>query len=287
MSFLSYESMVRTVNRLHGVAPFLRVQVIGRSVCGRGLFALRFGNPCGGALIVAGLRGGERSAGAALLQWAQTVCQSAQTSTPLCGVDLARAFSKAGVTLLPCLNPDGTEIFTRGAKGAGLLRPFIEPLLHPDTPWQANAAGVRLDRQFPFEFELLRQQQAAFGFEGPAADGFCGTAPLTEPEARALTVLCREERFSRVLLLEEGEEMLSVFPTEAEKDMRQTVLTTKMLAACAGVPFLLPTAQEGCGTFPAWFAETLGGKAFALALNSDSDAFYRRIEEALVLFAVM
>ena len=279
--------MVRKVNLLHGEAPFLNVQVIGRSLCGRGLFALRLGNPCGGALIVAGLRGGEGTAGAALLQWAQTVCRCVKTRLPLCGVDLARVLSQTGITLLPCLNPDGLEIFTRGAKGAGSLRPFVQTITQCGVLWQANAAGVRLDRQFPCGFEAVAQQQKATCTDHPSADGFFGNAPLSEPETRALAAFCRSERFSRALLLEEGEDLLSVFPAQTEKQTRNTVLTTKMLAACAGVPFLLPTLQEQSGTFPAWFAETMGQNAFTLSLNSDGDTYCRRAEEALVLYAVL
>ncbi len=287
MFSFTYESLVRKVNLLHGEAPFLNVQVIGRSLCGRGLFALRLGNPCGGALIVAGLRGGEGAAGAALLQWAQTVCRCVKTSLPLCGVDLARVLSQTGITLLPCLNPDGLEIFTRGAKGAGSLRPFVQSITQSGVLWQANAAGVRLDRQFPCGFEEIAQQQKANGDDRPAPDGFCGNAPLSEPETRALAAFCRSERFSRALVLETGEDLLSVFPAQTGTQTRNTVLTTKMLAACAGVPFLLPTAMEQSGAFPAWFAETTGQNAFALSLSSDGDAFYHRIEEALVLYAVL
>ncbi len=287
MSFLSYDALVRTVNRLHGAFPSLQIRVIGRSLCGRGLFAFCLGACAGGALVVAGLRGSDRTSGAAALAWAETVCRCIQTSTPLCGVDLARVFSKSGITVLPCLNPDGMEIGIRGAKGAGALRSFLAPLLAEDMPWEANAAGVRLDRQFPCGFDRLLEQQTVFGSNRPAADGFCGQAPLSEPEARALTAFCREQQFSRVLVLETGEPALSVFPAQAERQTRETVLTTKMLASCAGVPFLLPTAQEGCGTFPAWFAETMRQNAFTLSLDSDGDTFYRRIEEALVLFAVI
>ena len=287
MSFLSYDSLVGAVNRLNGAAQVLRIQVIGRSFCGRGLFAFCFGNPSGGALIAAGLRGCEHTAGAALLHWTETVCRCLENKTPLCGVDLSRVLKQNGLTILPCLNPDGAEIHARGAKGAGALRPFVESLLQPDTPWLSNAAGVRLDRQFPVGFEPLREQQAFGNCGKPGADGFFGTAPLSEPETRALAAFCREERFSRALLLEEGAAMLSVFPASETAGTRETVLTTKMLAACAGTPFLLPSGAEQWGTFPAWFAETVHHNAFSLSLDSEGDAFYRRIEEALVLFSVL
>ena len=279
MDAWSYDALVRTLGELRAQASFLRVEVIGRSLCGRGLFALRFGARKSGALIVAGLDGSRQTAGAALLAWAQTVCRCLLTETPLCGVDLSRALSQSGVTILPCMNPDGLEIALHGAQGAGSLRRFTQTLLAPDEPWRGNAAGVRLERQFPFAFDLLRERQALQN--DPL------TAPLTEPEARALVRFCRKEGFARVLLLEEGTPLLSVFPAGAMTATRETVIAAKLLAACACVPFALPTAQESCGTFPGWFAETMGKTAFSLALDSAGDAFYRRIEEALVLYGVL
>ncbi len=284
MGEFGYASLVSAVNRLRAQAPFFHARVIGRSLCGRGLFALRFGGS-GGALIAAGLDAGDGEAGAALLGWAEGVCRCAAEGTPFCGVDLSRALSFSGVTVLPWLNPDGLEIVRSGAKGAGTLRQFTQSLLREETPWRAGAAGLRLDRQFPCGFEEVRERQLFSGADAPAADGFFGTTPFSSPETAALARFCRSERFSRLLMLGVGEGLLSFFPAGEAPAERETVLGLKMLAASAGVPFVLPAAAERAGTFPAWFAETLNADAFALTL--EHGGFDRRLEDALTLFAVM
>ena len=287
MSVFSYEALVRAVNRLHTGAPFLRVDVIGRSLCGRGLFALRLGCGAPSVLLLAGLDGSRPQGSAALLQWVEVVCAAAENGVPLCGVDLSRALAHTGITVLPCLNPDGLEIARCGAKGAGSLRSFSETLFRTDTPWSANAAGVQLDRQFPFAFDAVLQRQAFSEVTSCSPGGFFGKTALSEPEPRALARFCRREHFARALLLDCGAGTLEVFPAKGEAATRETVVAAKLLAACAGVPFVLPTAGESCGRFSPWFALTEGKSAFVLSPESGDEGFYRRVEEALVLFALL
>ncbi len=287
MCSFSYDALVRTVSRLRAEAPFLHVGVFGRSTCGRGLFALRFGDAPGGALVLAMLDAAQQTAGQALLDWAENMSACLNADVPLCGVDLSRVFRQSSLTLVPCMNPDGLEICRDGARGAGSLGRFVRRLSDTDEPWHANAAGVELTRQFPYRFEFLQQTQALSETQQPAAAGFFGTAPLTEPEARALMQLCRRERFSRALLLEVGTPLLQVFPAGESAADRETVLSAKMLSASALVPFVLPSPQESAGAFAPWFAQTQQKNAFTFFAEADSAVYARRLEELLVLFAVM
>ena len=287
MCSFSYDALVRTVSRLRAEAPFLRVEVFGRSVCGRGLFALRFGEASGGALVLAMLDASKQTAGQALLDWAENVCACLNADEPLCGVDLSRVFRQSSLTLVPCMNPDGLEISRNGAKGAGSLGRFVRQIYSANECWHANAAGVELTRQFPYQLALLQQTQALSERQAPGAAGFFGASALTEPEVRALVQLCRRERFSRALLLETGTPLLQVFPAGESAADRETVLSAKMLSASALVPFILPSPQESAGTFAPWFAHTQQKNAFTFSAEEDLAVFARRLEELLVLFAVM
>lgn len=118
--------------------------IIGASVEQRPITAYTFGNAVGGVLIFGGIHGDERA--------------SVYVAEQLVGA-LRSAPGEVGVTIVPCLNPDGYARDTRG-----------------------NARGVDLNRNFP-----------AANWKAAARDRH-GAAPASEPETRAMLGLLERQR---------------------------------------------------------------------------------------------
>jgi protein MpaA len=112
--------------------------ILGRSRLGRPIRAIRIGDPAAAAaVLIVGCVHGNETAGRAV------VARLARTAVAPPGVAL---------WLLDTANPDGCAADTRG-----------------------NAAGVDLNRNFPFRWRAL-----------PRGTYFSGPRPLSEPESRAL-----------------------------------------------------------------------------------------------------
>lgn len=240
--------------RTYGVLP----RVAARTTLGRAVFALDLGSRQNRSLLLCGVCGDEGALCALALRFAESLLGAVREDALFCGVNARRALRESGVTIIPCLNPDGLALCSRGLAAAGPLRRFLQPLLQPDVPWRANARGVDLRRQFPAGFSAARDLAAARGFEAPGAGGWPGNVPLSEAEPRALCGLCRRERFSHALLLQKGEPALRW--RSGRIDSAQASLCGKLLAQEAALP-LLPDA-DGDGTFSRWFAETTGRPVF-------------------------
>ncbi len=257
MSVFDYKALCGALEglwRAFGVLP----RVLTRTTLGRAVFALELGAKQSRTLAVCGQSGDEGALCAAVLRFAESLLSAAREGALFCGVDARLALREGGATLIPCLNPDGLELGCRGLSAAGPLRRFLRPLLTPDVPWRANAAGVDLRRQYPAGFSAARGLCTAGAQPAPGASGFCGNAPLSEPEPRALCGLCRSERFRHALVLQTGEPALLWRPGQGAHEKAQ--LCAKLLAQEGNLP-LLPD-EDGSGTFARWFAETAGRPVF-------------------------
>ena len=286
-----YQPFLRRLESLRGRYPGLSVRVAGRSALGRGIFALSVGNPRRQALIVAGFGGSETAHCQTALGFIERLCRAAANREPLFDIDVGKALRDCGVSVLPCLNPDGIEIFTRGPAGAGSLRRFVRTL-QTDVPWQANANGVELMRNFSSGWSLRRNEEAVAGVTGPAPAGFSGEQPEREAETAALLRLCRRQPFRQALALCGSGGVvrcgIACAPTGA-------VFMQKLLADCCGLDVGDNAADGVCCAFADRFTEIFArpaltmepGKGDAPSPASEFDSVDERIAEALTLFFLM
>lgn len=98
--------------------------------------------------------------------------------------DQARPLRERAETwVAPCLNPDGYAR-TWAQDGRGRVRDM-----------RKNAAGVDLNRNFPLPAGATLPKRPGGGGSDPDAATYRGTAPLSEPETRALAELLEQHTF--------------------------------------------------------------------------------------------
>lgn len=256
-----------------GILP----RVFGRTALGRALFALDLGNRRCRTLLLAGVSGADETA-PLLLRFVKTLLQCRKDRTPFCGVDLRRAFGDCGLTVVPCLNPDGLELNAHGLSATGALRNFLRPLVQNDMPWHANASGVDLRHQFSAGFDAYR----AAGQPAPGASGFGGERPQSEAESHAIAALCRKERFVRALLLQPGDRGLTVHAPQPERDFS---LADKLLAQELSVSPQRATAPDGGFAF--WFSETFHRAAYTIQTGKGTDPLPEKMLFSCLLLSTL
>ena len=121
------------------------------------------------------------------------------------GVPVKSLTENTAVYFLPMVNPDGVTISQSGLdriESADVRKRIyqiyemdgaveIDPYL---VMWKSNASGVDLNRQFDAMWESYNDKVGH-----PSADHYKGTAPGTEPEAKALIDLTEEVGFERTI----------------------------------------------------------------------------------------
>ncbi|GIO41136.1 M14 family metallopeptidase [Paenibacillus apis] len=232
------------LNRLlEKYSDILTVEVLGESVLGEPLWAVRLGKGAEQVHMNAAVHANEWITAPLLLRYVEELAarRLAGGATELDAVTL---------WAVPLSNPDGADLAQDGippgcawaeqlAAWNGGSRDFRR--------WKANIRGVDLNDQFPAGWELERERR---GVAGPAPQDYGGPHPLCEPEAAALARLTREAGFSRVLSLHtQGKEIYWNYrdcePREAEP------LAARMAAAGEGYQSVKLTGSDA--GYKDWF----------------------------------
>ncbi len=270
--------------------PFLNVQVIGRSALGRGIFALNLGNNKNSVVYVGTVHGCEWITGLILFLFTERLCHSLKYTRLLCSVDIKKAFGQLGVTIIPCLNPDGAEISVHGIRGAKSMGSFVSSFTDSDClSWRANALGVDINRNFrPLKETVTGEKEKYI----PSPSLYPGEYPESEAETKTFTRLCRMTGFRQCLSLHTGDEEISFIHTENEPS--QISMMAKILACSCN--YSLNERERGPSPYGLrdWFAKEFGHPAFEIGAGKNekppySDLFdlYEQLEETLTLFALM
>ena len=270
-----------------------RVVQGGTSLLGRPIPVLAVGSPRAPVLMAGGVHGSEWLTVLLLLRFAEDVLQSLRSGQPLAGADLGRCLARRGLLVLPCLNPDGTEIALHGPGAAGRLAGLVQGLWQPGCLWQANARGVDLNHNFDAGWQELRRLERQQGIRGPGPARYGGGSPHSEPETRAAVGLCRRWGAGAVYAFHsQGEE---IYYSYGPRTPRRARLMADLLAGCCGYTVAQPTGTAAHGGFKDWFIAETGRPGFTFEIGRGQNPLparellpiYARLLEALAAAVVL
>lgn len=277
-----YNTNKRIIEDLIKEYSFLNVQLIGRTVTGRGIFSLSVGNNKNNAIYIGSVRGSDGLTCLILFLFIERLCYAVKNNHTLASVNIRKALTLSGVTVIPCLNPDGREIFLYGAEGAGSMSGFVSSFYNTERPqWNSNAMGVDINRNFIFSDEARESVRS------PAPSLFRGDYPESEPETRALTRLCRLRNFRRCLELFSGED--GIFYRSREDEPVCSQMMTKILSCSCSLPINTEKNLTESRIMD-WFIRELRRPAFSFGVSGSAQELYSvygRLEEALTVFALL
>lgn len=287
-------SVAAHIAALHERFDFLHVSELGKSVLGRPIHILQIGEPQECVLFVGAFHGMEWLTCSLLLRFIDDLCFALDNGYSLDDVDVRRALLGRGLTVIPCINPDGVEISLYGEDSALSLCDCVREISKGDTlHWQANARGVDLNHNFDAGWHVLRHLESTAGINAPAITRFGGTAPESEPESHLLASLCRSHPFRHALAFHsQGEEIYWRYGAHLPP---RSVLMTRILAAVSGYK---PAAANGLashGGFKDWFIQEFHRPAFTIEIGkghnplpiTDLRPIYAKLREMLLLAAIL
>jgi len=262
--------------------PFLDVQLIGRTGLGRGIFSLSLGKNKNNAIYIGSVRGSDGLSCLILYLFIERLCYAVKSNHNLASVNVRKALSMSGVTVIPCLNPDGREIFLHGSEGAGAMGSFVSSFFNTEKPqWDANAMGVVINRNFIFRDSIKE------AVHSPAPSLFRGDYPESEAETKAFTRLCRLRNFRRCLELFSGED--GIFFRSEEDEPVSSQMMAKIISCSCSYPLSTAKSTGQTGSMD-WFIKEFRRPAFSLGTQGDISGLYSvygRLEEALTVFALL
>lgn len=244
---------------------FVKHSYAGKSVCSRGIDVLHIGNTKHKVLYCGGFHGSEYQTILAILKFFEECCQAMANETEVGGYKISDALKIRGLTVVPCVNPDGVEIALHGSDAAMKYKPLVEKVSSNTKKWQANARGVDINHNFNAGWEELKKRELSRNITQPSPTRFGGSCPESEPETKAITSLCRATDFERALALHsQGREIYCAFG-------KHTPVLSFRLASefsqASGYNIAFPEEIATGGGFKDWFIERFKRPALTIEMG--------------------
>lgn len=289
----TYTNTFSQIDAIADEYPFASSEIIGHSRCGRQIKALSFGSQTEQVLFCGGFHGMEYLTVMLLLRYAQTLCSALAGGNEICKIKISRFLKRRGLIIIPCINPDGTEICINGSKSAGGYSTLIDSLGGGKGIWQANAAGVDINHNFDADFYSLKLKENAAGIFAPSPTRYGGERPESEPETRALTKLCRSRNLRHVAAFHsQGEEIYWDYGRHTPK---RSKIMAQIISESSGYKLSQPEPLASGGGFKDWFIEEFHRPGFTIEIGKgknplpigDFEKIYKNLEETLSLCVIM
>ena len=289
-----FAESTRIKNELTEKYPFLICHSIGKSVCNRDITAYSLGNYKNIVLFAGAFHASEWLTSLVLLRLLENICDAVADKKDISGVDISASLLTKGITIVPCVNPDGVEIFLNGPESAEKYEGLVRDVSRNDfKKWNANSRGVDINHNFDAGWEILREMEAEAGIMGPSPRQFGGFAPHSEPETQAIVRFCERNSVDHAFAIHsQGEE---IYWSYGENTPENSLTMANIFSVCSGYELIENDSLASHGGFKDWFIECFRRSAFTIEIGKGENPLpvsqlydiYNRIEEALVLFALM
>ncbi len=191
---LPYTSMLlrQNLNVLLRTFPFLNLQIVGISVLGRPIYALKLGRGQKKVFYSASYHANEWITSVLLMKFVEDYCDAYMNNGSLYGYRVSNLFNSVSIYIMPMVNPDGVDLVTGAYNENGSIYRSFQSIANnfPSIPfpdgWKANFNGVDLNLQFPARWQEAKKIKFEQGYNKPAPRDFVGFGPLTEPESLAI-----------------------------------------------------------------------------------------------------
>ncbi|MDR0405485.1 MAG: peptidoglycan-binding protein [Clostridiales bacterium] len=200
----TYDILARDIQGLRARYPFLETGSAGKSLLGRDLTYLRLGTGERQVFYNGVHHALEWITAPLLMKFIEEFSKAYALGTTLSrGYNPRELWRGSSIYILPMVNPDGADLVLNGLRADN---PEYQNLLRWNNGsadfsavWQANNRGVDLNHNYNAAWQSSKDAEAAYGVTGPGPTRYSGTAPESEPEARAVAEFTRSRDFRLVI----------------------------------------------------------------------------------------
>ena len=243
--------------------PFLRQATFGRSVMGRPLRYLAFGEGERTGIFTAAHHANEWITAPALLKYVSSLAGAYAKGDQ----EAQNIYQNTRLYFIPLVNPDGVDLVT-GALDEGFYSERAQEIAasYPDVPfpngWKANIRGTDLNLQYPAGWDQAKEIKFAQGWVSPAPRDYVGASPLSASESRALYSLTRQLSPKLALALHtQGEVIYWQYQGYAPEDAEEVA---GKLAAASGYALDTVPDESSFAGYKDWVIDSLDTPAFTV-----------------------
>ncbi len=194
----SYDDLKENIVSLKQKYPFIQTEVIGSSVLGKNIYALRIGKGKRKVFYSGDWHANEHVTGLLLMKFIEDYAYAYSKNSKFRGYDITYLHENTSIWMVPIVNPDGVELVQHGITPD---HPFYQQVLDMNNgsdrfySWTANIRGVDLNHQWPAQWDHENDKSP----DRPYPKKYGGTRSLTEPESIAIYQFTKKHEFEKVL----------------------------------------------------------------------------------------
>lgn len=272
--------LTRHISRLQEIFPFIKVRQIGESVLGKPIQEIKVGKGKLKVHINASFHANEWITTAILMRLLNHYLLLLANGQSIMGIPASQLYSKAELTIVPMVNPDGVDLVLSGPPD-NLSQELIE--LNGGktdfTDWKANIRGIDLNNQFPANWEIEKERKIP---KKPASRDYPGNRPLSEPEAIAMAELANSTHIDRLLCFHtQGEEFYWGYEGKEPSEAEQLAREFTELSGYESIRYI-----DSHAGYKDWFIQQFEKPGFTIELGngvnplpiSQFDSIYKKVK---------
>ena len=266
----TYQLVTFILEGLQARYPFLSGGTIGRSVMGKSIPYVRIGRGETEVFYNASHHANEWLTTLVLLKFLEEYSESYATNGSIFNVSASELYNKAALYLVPIVNPDGVDL-VNGVVPSGRYLTQARRLAdnYPNIPypngWKANINGVDLNLQYPANWERAREIKFSQGFTIPGPRDYVGSAPLSEPEVRAVYDFTRNHDFKLTLSYHSQGEIIYWKYLDYEPENSRRI--AEYFGEVSGYAVEETPYASGFAGYKDWFIETYNRPGYTIEIG--------------------
>lgn len=256
----TYETMLADIRTLSNMYPgLISTQVIGKSVDGRDLIAVKLGKGNKEITVNGSHHAREHLTTNILMEMLDQYAYSYEMNSSFANYPVRKILDHVSIWFVPMVNPDGVTLVQKGHKSAknpqNVLN--INGGSTNFSAWKANIRGVDLNRQYDANWSNIKGNPGK-----PSPENYKGIAPFSEPETRAMRDFVLSHPFEvGVAYHSSGEIIYWNFKQTGSQLSRDLQLATQ-ISKMTGYSLVPARKDPSGGGFTDWFIQTQKRPAF-------------------------
>lgn len=256
----TYEIMANDIALLEKNYPYLiKTEVIGTSVDGRNIYAVKVGNGQKEIFINGSHHAREHMTTNLIMEMMEQYAKSYADGTDYSGYNTTNLLNDVSIWFVPMVNPDGVSLVQKGHISANNPN-YVLQLNNYSTDfsgWKANIRGVDLNRQYPADWENIKGNTGK-----PSSQNFKGYQPLSEPEAIALYQFTKSHNFKTAVAYHSSGEILYWYFKQNNNVYNRDYNLALGYGALTGYSLVSPTSNPSGGGYTDWFIQEMQQPGF-------------------------